>query len=308
MAEDNTESDDIMLHCASCGVKEDDGIKLKKCTACYLVRYCGVKCQKDHRPKHKKECKKRAAELRDEILFKQPESSYYGDCPICCLPVPLDTRNYIMPCCSKYICNGCYYANQKRELEGGLEEKCPFCRHPVPKSEEAANIHNMKRVEANDPFALSVMGGYYKRKGDDEKSFEYWTKAAAMGSINAHYNLSRLYRFGEGVGKNEKKELYHLEKAVIGGHADARYDLGIFEGDNEKYDRAIKHWIIAANMGHDKSLSALKDFFKEGFVTKEDYEAALRGHKAAVDATKSPQREEAEKFDEIFFRQHMNNV
>ena len=42
MAEDNTEIDDIMLHCAGCGVKEDDGIKLKKCTACYLVRYCGV--------------------------------------------------------------------------------------------------------------------------------------------------------------------------------------------------------------------------------------------------------------------------
>jgi len=26
---------------------------------------------------------KRAAELRDEILFKQPESSHRGDCPIC---------------------------------------------------------------------------------------------------------------------------------------------------------------------------------------------------------------------------------
>jgi hypothetical protein len=31
-----------------------------------------------------------------------------------------------------------------------------------------------------------------------------------------------------------------------------------------------------------------------GFVSKEDFEAALRGHQAAVDATKSKQREEAE--------------
>ena len=31
-----------------------------------------------------------------------------------------------------------------------------------------------------------------------------------------------------------------------------------------------------------------------GLVSKEDYEAALRGHQAAVDATKSEQREKAE--------------
>ena len=32
-----------------------------------------------------------------------------------------------------------------------------------------------------------------------------------------------------------------------------------------------------------------------GIVSKEDYAAALRGHQAAVDATKSTQREKAEK-------------
>ena len=48
--------------CASCGKTEnDEGIKLKNCTACHLVRYCGVECQREHRPKHKKACKKRAA-------------------------------------------------------------------------------------------------------------------------------------------------------------------------------------------------------------------------------------------------------
>eukprot|EP00985_Skeletonema_marinoi_P010065 scaffold4743_cov161-Skeletonema_marinoi.AAC.1 len=60
------ESDDVTMFCASCGIAAVDAVKLKKCTACYLVRYCSVKCQKQHRPKHKKECKKRAAELRDE--------------------------------------------------------------------------------------------------------------------------------------------------------------------------------------------------------------------------------------------------
>jgi hypothetical protein len=56
----------------------------------------------------------------------------------------------------------------------------------------------------------------------------------------------------------------------------------------------MKHLIIAANQGDDGSLEMLKDAFGEGLVSKEDFAAALRGHQAAVDATKSPQREEAE--------------
>ena len=66
------EEADEMMCCAGCGKAEVDDIKLRTCTACKSVRYCGIQCQKDHRSKHKRECKKRAAELRDEILFRQP--------------------------------------------------------------------------------------------------------------------------------------------------------------------------------------------------------------------------------------------
>jgi hypothetical protein len=79
--------------CASCGIEGggEENIKLKKCNACYLVKYCGVECQRKHRPQHKRACKKRAAELKDELLFKQPESTHLGDCPICLLPIPIAT-------------------------------------------------------------------------------------------------------------------------------------------------------------------------------------------------------------------------
>jgi len=71
--------------CASCGIAEVDDITLKKCDACDLVivRYCGDTCQQDHLSQHDRACKERAAELRDEILFRQPESSHLGDCLIC---------------------------------------------------------------------------------------------------------------------------------------------------------------------------------------------------------------------------------
>jgi hypothetical protein len=57
----------------------------------------------------------------------------------------------------------------------------------------------------------------------------------------------------------------------------------------------MKHFIIAAKLGLDEALGTVKQGFAHGYVRKEDFEAALRGHQAAVDATKSQQREEAEK-------------
>ncbi len=132
--------------CASCG-KADDDIKLRKC-ACNLVKYCSVDCQKNHRPQHKKLCKKKLAELRDKDLFTQPDISHYGECPICCLPLPLDSKLSItMACCCKSICVGCEYANQMRERRAGVEQRCAFCREPAPKSDEEIPKRLMKRVK-----------------------------------------------------------------------------------------------------------------------------------------------------------------
>ena len=147
----------MMMCCACCGKAEVDEINLRKCNACKSVRYCSVKCQKGHWPQHKKACKK-AAELRDEVLFKQPESTHHEDCPICCLPLLMDTHYSIMSCCGKKVCSGCADANTIRELAGSLEHSCPFCRHPSPKSSAEAMTNLMKRIEANDPAANCEMG------------------------------------------------------------------------------------------------------------------------------------------------------
>jgi hypothetical protein len=289
------EKDEYVMCCASCGVGEVDDMKLKTCDGCKSIQYCSDTCQTDHRPQHEQECEKRAGELRDEILFKQPESSYLSDCPICCLPLSLDLdKSIMMACCVKMICRGCLDANLIREMERKIEHKCPFCRHPEPKSEEEADRNFMKRVEANDPVALREVGKRRYNEGDYESAFEYSSKAAALGDVAAHYNLSVMYRDGEGVEKDEKKKVYHLEVAAIGGHDFARYYLGAIEYENGRYERAFKHCMIAAALGDDDSLDALKKGYKKGCVSKEDFAAALRAHQAAVDATKSPQREEGE--------------
>jgi TPR repeat protein len=165
----------------------------------------------------------------------------------------------------------------------------------MPKTDEEIHQNMMERVKANDPVAIFQMGVTCFDEGDYVGAVEYFTKAAALGSAMAHFNLSVLYRKGQGVEKDMKKEIYHLEIATIGGHAGARFNLGYYEWNNGRPERAMKHWIIAAKLGYDDSLDEVKKGFVDGIVSKEEYAAALRGHQAAVDATKSEQREAAEK-------------
>ena len=58
----------------------------------------------------------------------------------------------------------------------------------------------------------------------------------------------------------------------------------------------MQHFIIAATKGDDESIKALMSAFKGGEVRKDVLAAALRAHQAAVDATKSPQRDAAEAY------------
>ncbi len=287
-----------MSCCASCGKAEVDDVKLKRC-ACNLVKYCNVDCQKNHRKQHKKACKKRIR------LFMQPDESHLGECPICCLPLPLDLNKWMInSCCCQRICLGCQYANASREREEGLDERCPYCREKMPETDEEIEKNMMKRVKANDPDAIRELGKRCRDTGDYNRAFEHFTKAIGLDDVEAHFAVSLLYDEGNGVEKDEKKEVYHLEEAAIGGHPNARFNLGAHEWNNGRYDTAAKHFIIAANLGfdealdqlkygYDKSLEMVKKGFSSGIVSKEDYEVALRGHQAAVDATKSEQREEA---------------
>jgi tetratricopeptide (TPR) repeat protein len=294
----STEDDDEAADtcCASCGITAVDEIKLKKCDGgCDLVKYCSDGCQEKHREQHDAYCKKRAAELRDRDLFAQPDESHLGECPICCLPLSLDTAKWgYMGCCSQLICLGCHFFNGAREIKAGLEKRCAFCREPLEKSDEECEKEAMERVKANCPVATREMGNKYDQEGDHKTALDYFTKAAELGDSDAHYNLSIMYTEGEGVDKDEKKKIFHMEEAAIGGHPDARHNLGVYELDNGRFDRAKKHFIIAANLGYNKSLTGLKQLYAGGHASKEDYANALRAHQAAVDATKSEDREVAE--------------
>ena len=229
---------------------------------------------------------------RDDILFAQPESSNYGDCPICFLPLPIDTgKHVVLTCCSKFICSGCRCADMKHHMNRSLERRCPFCRELPPATSAKIVANLMRRVEANDPVAMQQVGGIHHSKGEYNKAFHYWRKASGLGNAKAHFDLSFLYHDGEGVEKDEQKFIHHSEEAAIAGHPIARFNLGFIEWNDGNFERAVKHLIIAANLGEEESLKMLKQGYAKGLVSKEDFAAALRAYQTAVDATKSTQRE-----------------
>ena len=280
--------------CAECGEEEAGGaVSLKTCKSCMQAKYCNTECQHKHWPKHKKECKQRVAEQRDEALFKDPPPK--EECPICFLPMPKrliyclslppatissvpiydfaianeelatkDMEKYY-PCCGKSICRGCVHSFC---MSGN--DKCPFCNSDCNKTDEEDVADLMKRVEVNDSGAMCQLGNcYYKGlngvQQDRTKAMELFTRAATLGFSKGHCNLGTTYH----EGGNMKKAKFHVEAAAMAGHEMARYNLGIFEYNSGNVEQALKHWTIAASAGECFAMHELRELFEYGYVSKE---------------------------------------
>ena len=301
-----------IIICANCG---KEVINPNTCNKCKAATYCNAACKKKHRSKHKVACEKRVAELReeelererraaelhDEALFKQPPPN--EDCPICFLPIPaMETGRKYHACCGKKICSGCIYAIAKRDGGVGL---CPFCRTPSPHSEEEVVERIQKRVELGDAHAMHNLGCYYAHAGyglpqNRAKALELWHRAEKLGSAAARYNIGQAYYQGIGVERDMKKDKHYYELAAMKGKVEARYNIGCSEGNAGNHDRAYKHFMLAAGGGFRRSLSAIQEMFKKGDVTKEEYTQALRAYQAYLGEIKSVQRDEAAIFSEEY--------
>ena len=292
--------DNNISSCANCGKGEESAGDLKACTAYKMVKYCNRDCQIAHRPQHKKACKKRAAELHDEKIFKQPPPK--DDCPICMLRLSsLHMGSTYKTCCGKIICSGCIYAVAKRDGGVGL---CPFCRSPTPDPEEIVE-QIKKRIEVDDAEAMYCLGCYYyggrhRLPQDHAKALELWHRAAELGHAPSYYSIGVAYKLGDGVERDEKKAVHYMELSAMEGQVVARHNLGVSEWLAANIDRALKHYMIAAGSGYSVSLENIKLMFMEGYATKDDYAKALRVYQANLAEIKSAQRDQAAAFDDRF--------
>jgi len=294
---DNNNKDDIPDVCANCGKGEESTSDLKKCAACLSVKYCSRDCQIAHRPQHKKECKKRAAEIHEELLFKEPPT--LEDCPICFqrLPMLLSGRKWY-GCCGKILCTGCVFAPVYDDKGNVITEKtCPFCRTPLPTSEEEIVQRIQKRIKLNDANAIYYLGSCYAigdgYPQDYVKALELWHQAGELGHAASNLNIAQMYMNGEGVEANMKKAIHYWELAAMRGDAMARHNLGNNEWRLGNMDRALKHYMIAVKDGESASLGNIQRLYFIGQATKDEYTKALQAYQTYLGGIKSDQRDKA---------------
>ena len=233
----------------------------------------------------------------DEELFKDPPQP---DCPICSLPLPaFDPKaSTYLACCGALVCGGCVFdmdskAGFRRKLE------CSLCGMPPETSaEEYLKRLNTRIDKYNDPLAYNFLGLFYKDGSfglpkDIAKAHALWEKAGEMGCPSALGNLARAYDKGEGVKASVKKERYYDELAAMNGNVAARHNLGILERREGNNVRAVRHWMMSAAQGAEKSLEMIQRELKKGNATKDEYEKALRSYQNAMKRMKSDSRETA---------------
>jgi hypothetical protein len=281
-----------------------------------LVKYCNAECQKKHWATHKKPCKQRAAELRDEALFKDPPPK--EDCPICFLPMPSrliscvtlppaiimtvpindfaianeefekwSTRHYYS-CCGKSICSGCVYSFR----ESGNDDNCPFCNSDRGKTVGDMIEEVRKRVAANDVGAICQLANYYYfgehgLQQDHAKSTELSSRAAYLGSSQANFNLADLHYKGGDL----KKAKFHNEAVAMAGHEVARYNLGNYEKELGNMERAVKHWTIAASAGNYTAMKNMLIAFNQGYVSRESIDSTLTAYNSSCVEMRSEARD-----------------
>ncbi|EJK77368.1 hypothetical protein THAOC_00802, partial [Thalassiosira oceanica] len=229
--------------CANCGKLGSDAVKLKNCNACRLVKYCGVDCQRAHRKKHKKACKKRAAELKDEQLTP---------------PTDNDTDTLAMV--------QARVAKNDPAAICFLGKKYFFGDYGLKKDMERAVRLWEEAAELGSVDALFSLGNSYDLgdgvKQDKAKAVAFYAKAAMQGHVDCRHNLG----YFEGKKGNHDRAVRHwLISAKMGGEQSLELIKKFFRAGfatKEQYAEALKGYQDAVEemKSHDRDEAKVYEF------------------------------------------------
>ena len=165
---------------------------------------------------------------------------------------------------------------------------------------EEFNDRLQKRVELDDAEAIFNLGNHYRRGEDGfpfpqdyDKAFELFVRAGDLGYAKAYNNVGYAYENGSGAEIHKKKAGHYFKLATIEGNVFSRYNLGVVEENAGNMNRALKHYLIAAEGGCNNSLKQIQKLYTNGHATKDDYAKALRAYQAYLAEIKSTQRDKA---------------
>ena len=184
----------------------------------------------------------------------------------------------------------------------------------VEKNLETAVEYYHKAAQQGDADAQCMLGCYYgegTKNPDFEKSFFWFQKSAEQGNLNAKFNLSSCYEYGEGVKRDRKKAnalllevaaagyplaqyyvaFYYRKgrygfpkdlkkafswyrKSAMGGDEDAQIELARLYDSEKNYKKALYWYRRAAKQGNIDAVSNLGYFYSEGLGVEKDYKRA----------------------------------
>ena len=297
--------------CACCAITEAYvGIRLKKCSKCKLVSYCGKECQKQHWVKggHKQMCLS-PGERKFAIPVNTETSTPAKICLIC--RSDLDFENQTEPLMT-LPCGHCFHSKCVVSMEDlCLHKVCPLCQMPlghdairsVRLNEEANTIWSecLFSFKTRTGHSMDCIGhSCHVLNEDDEaalkESVNLHTQAAHLGSAGSAQILSMIYERGLGNAipkdfklaeywmecassyPNSKKHFCHAMMYVTGG-------FGI-DANIEKGKRMLR---IIALQGDSQAQCILGTLQRDGDTVIEREEglrflkmSALQGEKSAI--------------------------
>ena len=175
---------------------------------------------------------------------------------------------------------------------------CPFCRSDTRVTGKSLLEKEMKRVNAGNGEAMYRVGNYYFKgqmtlRQDKAEGLKWYHRALEAGSGLAAYIIGTLYHEGDGVHKDIDKELEYFQKAADLGYIPARFLIGDLLMNIGEIEEALLNYRKAAMCGmtEDRLFNILRNGFRDGFITKEEYAFTLRENQNAYNEMKSDERE-----------------
>ena len=128
----------------------------------------------------------------------------------------------------------------------------------------------------------------------NDKTFEWYEKAALQGNSSAQTNLGLLYANGDGIEQNFERACEWLEKAALQGNSSAQANLGVLylkgQGVKQNYEKAFEWFEKAALQDDPSGQTNLGALYLNGQGVKQNFEKAFEWYeKAALQGSSNAQ-------------------
>lgn len=127
-----------------------------------------------------------------------------------------------------------------------------------------------------------------EEKGDIRQALKYYLKSANSKNEKALLYLGKIYFEGKLINRSIPKAIAYLEKAILLGSIQAKYNLAIIYASKHtikyrNYTKAYNIFLELAQKGHAPSQNKIGIFFTYGIGgIKKDYTKAIRWFEASA--------------------------